>query len=405
MKRTAIFLAILCWSGCAAPAPPAAPSATPPALVREPVDEHYYPGVSIAVGSAGGVKAAFAYGYADRERNTLMTPKTHIRFASVSKAITSATVLMLDQAGRISIDDPVVKYVPQYVQQPVAPPSPGATPTPSGSPRPITIKDLMSMTSGLPGRDGGDPVLHGDGPITSTQFFAKMNQLKLWGYPGTRWDYSNEGYYLLAQLVQNVSGMSFADFLQRKIFGPAGMADSYSDVGAADALLALGYVHFAQSDPFIECPAPDWSGEVGPGGVISTPSDIVRFDIAIVNGTLLDAAHRKSFFAPTWDFGKGYGYAFGWFTLPDGLVVHEGDFSTTQTINAIFPDGTFVVTAANGATLSPFFDRRYYVKQLQNAYGTTPYPLGEPVKAGPPDGIGPFSTCDQLDKMLYGAGS
>ncbi|HET6894392.1 MAG TPA: serine hydrolase domain-containing protein [Candidatus Baltobacteraceae bacterium] len=362
-------------------------------------------GVSIAVGTVKGVKVALAYGDADSTHKTPMTPQTHIRFASVSKAITSAAVLMLDQAGAISIDDPVAKYVPQYVQQPVAPPSPGATPTPSGSPRPIEIKDLMSMTSGLPGRAGGDPVLHGDGPITSAQFFAKINQLKLWGYPGTRWDYSNESYYLLAQLVQNVSGMSFADFLQRKIFQPAGMKDSYSDVGAPDPSLALGYVHFAQSDPFMECPAPDWSGEVGLGGVISTPSDIVRFDIAVMNGTLLDAQHRKAFLAPAWDFGNGYGYAYGWFTLPNGLVVHEGDFSTTQTINAIFPDGTFVVSAANGATLAPFFDRRYYVNQLQNAYGTTPFPLGTRVDAGPPPGISSFTTCEQLDHMLFDSDS
>ena len=380
-------LVVLALAGCMGVAAPATRAQATPAFVRAPIDTLVYPGISVAVGNASGVKTAMAYGFANLAHRTSLTAQTPMRFASVSKSITAVAVLMLDQSGKISIDRPIITYVPQY--------------TSHGSN--ITVRHLLSMSSGIPGRNHNDPILHGDGAITPAKFFTELNALKLYAKPGTTFDYSNVGYYLLAQLVQNVSGQSFARYLERKIFTPAGMTHSYSDVGTRDPSLALGYVHRTPNDPFLQCPAPDWSGELGAGGVISTPADVVRFDMAVMNGTLLDAAHRAMMLEPAISAGGGLRYALGWFVYPNGIIQHQGDFTIAQTINVLYPDGTFVAEAANAADLGPDFDRTYFATQAQNAYGAAPFPLGTPNPPSLLGMIGPFSSCRQLDKMLYGA--
>lgn len=356
------------------------------ALVRGPIDRTIYPGFSAAVGNSKGVLAARAAGLADVAALKPMTPQTPLRVASVSKTITAAAILMLDQAGKISIDKPVLTYVPQFTSN-------GAK---------ITLRQLLAQISGIPGRNHGDPILHGDGPITQAQFFAKLNATPLYAAPGTQWDYSNENYYLLAQVVQNAGGASFASWLAKNIFAPAGKTHTYADEGTPNPALALGYVHRLRTDPFIQCPGPDWSGEIGAGGVISTPSDLVRFDIALFNGTLLDAAHRKEMIAPAFSLGRGASMALGWFVLPSGVLFHEGDFSTTAAINAVFPDGTYVAAASNAANLGPDFDRSFFTREVQNAYGTSPVASGTPNPPSLLSMIGPFSTCAQLDAMLFG---
>ncbi|HEX5275173.1 MAG TPA: serine hydrolase domain-containing protein [Candidatus Rubrimentiphilum sp.] len=356
-------------------------------FIRAPITGKVYPGISVAAGNSSGLLAAGAFGQANIAAGTLMTAQTPMRVASVSKSITAAAILMLDEAGAISIDKPVSTYVPQFTSN-------GAK---------ITLRQLLAHTSGIPGRNHGDPILHGDGAYTQAQFFAKLNATPLYAPPGTQWDYSNENYYLLAQVVQNVGHASFAAWLKQHIFGPAGMTHTYSDEGAPDPALALGYVHRTPQDPFLQCPAPDWSGELGAGGLISTPSDLVRFDIALFNGTLLDAAHRKAMFAPAFPLGGGASMALGWFVLPNGVAFHEGDFTIAAAINAIFPDGTYVAEASNGADLGPDFDRGYFTRQVQNLYGSAPIALGKPNPPSLLSMIGPFSSCAQLDAMLFGS--
>jgi D-alanyl-D-alanine carboxypeptidase len=376
-------LALILIACAAAPAPP---GRALDALLREPIAGKVYPGISAAVGNSAGLLAAAAGGDANISSSIAMTPDTPLRVASVSKSITAAAILMLDQAGTISIDKPVSTYVPQFTSN-------GAN---------ITLRQLLAHISGIPGRNHGDPILHGDGPITPEQFFTKLNATPLYAKPGAQWDYANENYYLLAQVVQNVGHAGFASWLKQHIFIPAGMTQTYSDEGAPDPALALGYVHRLPQDPFLQCAPPAWSGELGAGGVISTPSDLVRFDIALFNGTLLDAAHRKEMLAPAFPLPGGASMALGWFVLPNGVAFHEGDFTIAAAINAIFPDGTYVAEVSNAAALGPNFDRGYFTRQVQNMYGTAPVALGTPNPPSLLSMIGPFSTCAQLDTMLFG---
>lgn len=376
-------VAALATSGCAASVA-ATPFATPAPFVRASVDRHVYPGISLAVGNAKGLITAQAYGYADVGRHIAITPETPLRFASVSKSIAAAAILKLDQSGAISIDKTVSTYVPNYVY--------------GGR---MTVRELLNHTSGIPGHAHGDPIIHGDGAITRTEFFARLNRTPLYAKPGTSFDYSNENYYLLALIVQKASGLRYGDFLRKRIFEPTAMNSTYADDGRANPRLALGYLHRTASDPFLQCSAPDSSNVLGGGDIISTPSDILRFDLALRGGRLLNAAHVATMFAPSVKVGAG-SYALGWFVYPGNLYIHEGDFSTAAAINAIYPDGTAVVEVSNGAILSPDFDRFYFATKLQNEYGGRPHPLGTP---NPPSLLkmaGPFSSCAEFTKLFFG---
>jgi CubicO group peptidase (beta-lactamase class C family) len=138
-------------------ASPSTPSGGLDSLVRAPITDKVYPGISVAVGNSVGLLAAGAFGHANIAAATFMTPQTPMRVASVSKTITAAAILMLDQAGAISIDKPVSTYGPQFTSN-------GAR---------ITLRQLLAHISGIPGRNHGDPILHGDGPIRQAQFFTK----------------------------------------------------------------------------------------------------------------------------------------------------------------------------------------------------------------------------------------
>ena len=358
---------------------------TPAPFVRRPIEMKIYPGISVAAGSvAKGLITEQAYGYANIAARTPMTPDTPLQIASVSKSITAAAVMQLVQNGSVSLDNPVSNYVPQFK---------------NGTK--ITVRQLLDQSSGIPGHSHNDPIIHGDDAITVDEVFHKLNATPLFATPGTKWEYANENYYLAAMIVQNVAHQSFASYLQAHVFGPAHMTHSYSSDGRNDSNVALGYVHRTPSDPFLQCPSPHWSNVLGGGGIISTPSDMVRFDIALYNGTLLDKRHLAEMTSPAVPISGKVSYGFGWFVLPDVLLWHEGDFTTASAINAIFPDGTFIVEVANGANLGPDFDRIYFARQLQNAYGVTPVALGTPHPASMLDKIGPFARCDELFPMLF----
>jgi CubicO group peptidase (beta-lactamase class C family) len=380
MSRTSVLALIF-----ASLAFPAMTPATPVPFVRHPIDAKVYPGISVAVGSvAKGVITAQAYGYANIATKTPMTPDTPLHIASVSKSITATALMQLVQSGKVSLDAPLTTYLPAFKN--------GAK---------ITVRQLLDQTSGIPGHSHKDPIIHGDGAITEQEVFRRLNATPLFASPGTTFEYANENYYLAAMIVQKVSHQSFGSYLQAHVFGPAHMTHSYSSDGRTDANLALGYVHRTTSDPFLQCPSPDWSNVLGGGGIISTPSDVVRFDIALFDGTLLDKRHLVEMTSPAAPISGKVSYGLGWFVQPGVLLWHEGDFTTASAINAVFPDGTFVVEVANGADLGPDFDRFYFARQLQSAYGATPVALGTPHPFSMLDTFGPFTRCDELFKMLF----
>jgi CubicO group peptidase (beta-lactamase class C family) len=169
------------------------------------------PGCAVGVGVGGAQVLSRAYGEADLEHDVANTPDTLFEAGSVSKQFTAAAVLLLARDGKLSLDDPVRKYLPEV-------PDYGT---------PITIRHILTHTSGL--RDWGSIEAIAGWPRTTRAYTQAhvldivSRQRALNFTPGTYWSYSNTGYNLAAMIVTRVSGESFAAFTRRRLFEPLGM--------------------------------------------------------------------------------------------------------------------------------------------------------------------------------------
>jgi CubicO group peptidase (beta-lactamase class C family) len=175
----------------------------------------HIPGVAVGVYSRGKILLAKGYGLANVELKVPVTPETVFESGSVGKQFTATAIMMLAQDGKLSLDDSITKYFPD------APPTW----------KPILIKNLLSHTSGLP--DYATPAVSGPaGPLylrldfTEDQLVTKLEALPVeWG-PGEKWEYSNTNYVLLGILIHRVTGMPFAEFLDKRIFKPLDMTST-----------------------------------------------------------------------------------------------------------------------------------------------------------------------------------
>src|SRR5688572_20529090 len=169
------------------------------------------PGCAVGVSDQGRIVLEKSYGMADLEHGVPNRPDTIFEAGSVSKQFTAAAVLLLAGDGKLSLDDPVRKYVPELPE----------------SAADITIRQMLHHTSGL--RDWGNVAWIGGWP-RGTRVHTHDNVLDILGRqealnfaPGTRWSYSNSGYNLAAVIVSRVAGESFAAFTRKRLFEPLGM--------------------------------------------------------------------------------------------------------------------------------------------------------------------------------------
>jgi CubicO group peptidase (beta-lactamase class C family) len=221
------------------------------------------PGCAVGVTRDGVLTLAKGYGVADLEHDTPITPDTRFYIASLSKQFTAMAVVLLEQDGRLSLDDSIRKWVPEV-------PSFGG---------PITLRQLLHHTSGL--RDyftllavSGWP---SDGPLTEKQFLALVSRQRSLNFaPGDEFLYSNTGYALLSIVVKRASGLSLRDFAAKRIFAPLGMTHTEFRDDHTELIpqRAFGYRPtvdgFRLSQPELDV--------VGDGGVYSTVNDLAKWD-------------------------------------------------------------------------------------------------------------------------------
>ena len=184
------------------------------------------PGVAVGVVSGDELVWAEGFGYADLESGRPMTPDTRFRMASHSKLFTATAIMQLREAGRIRLDDPVAEYLPWFEVEASREDDP-----------PITVEHLLTHASGLP-REASSHWTTYEFP-DRTQL-RELTVVKSAVYaPEVRWKYSNLAYSLLGLIVEELSGQSWAEYLQENIFDPLAMSASSVDI--EDPLLARGY--------------------------------------------------------------------------------------------------------------------------------------------------------------------
>ena len=267
------------------------------------VEEGKHAGIITLLARNGKIADVQTFGYRDLEKRLPMERETICRVYSMSKLITSVGVLILWEEGRFNLDDAASKYLSELAEMKVM--TGGSADHPELRPvrTPITIKHLLTHTSGLiydfdPG--DGLPELYRRADLWNSEgldeFMKKVGQLPLKHDPGAAWSYGINTD-VLGALIERVSGQRFGEFLQERIFGPLEMKDTGFDVAPEDmARVAVTYQHGANQEltgghQILETwPEPGRGIESGGAGLFSTVDDYARFAQMLLNGGTLEDA-------------------------------------------------------------------------------------------------------------------
>jgi CubicO group peptidase (beta-lactamase class C family) len=304
------------------------------------------PGAAVMVIQAGAVVHVKGYGLADIARKIPITGKTAFDLASVSKQFTAMAVMMLAEAGELSYADPLSRFFPELPDWAAQ----------------ITVRNLLQHTSGLPDymalyeRDRG----HAPGFMpTERDALALIGGARALEFPpGSRWEYSNSGYVVLALIVEQASGQRYAEYLAENIFGPLGMKDTvvYDERKPAVANRAISYAR--EANGFADIDANPLNLIYGDGSVNTTVEDMFRWDQALLTERLVKASTLAEAFTPgKLNDGSSTGYGFGWSVqrfLGLDCVGHGGGWVGFRTFILRFPSERFsVIVLSNWAQFDP----------------------------------------------------
>ena len=273
-----------------------------------------------------------AYGLADRERNIPNTPLTQFRVGSMNKMLTAVATLQLVQAGTLSLNATLGKYLPDYPNADLA--------------SKVTLHHLLTHTGGT-------------GDIFGPAFNANRLELRtpsdyieLYGaralqfQPGAQFAYSNYGFMLLGAIIERVTGKSYYDHVAERIHAPAQMIATGS--APEDSLIAgrsVGYMRPGGALLVSNAPTLPYRGTPAGGGY-STVEDFARFALALREHRLLDPTHTALLFAGKVPFSPGEQYAYGFIDRVVGsrrFVGHGGGAAGMNGDLAFEPNGGYVV--------------------------------------------------------------
>jgi CubicO group peptidase (beta-lactamase class C family) len=295
---------LVCLAGIAAqPSPPSTEQRVDE--IFSDLDEEGTPGAAVIVVRDGTVLFKGAYGEADLGKGTLVDTDTVFHLASVGKQMTAVAILQLVEKGKLSLDDPAAKYLPEL----------------RGWADKVTIRHLLLHTGGLPDvyealeEKGGAPGRSDPDNAAALKLLAQWKRLDF--PPGARQEYSNTGYDALGALIRNVSGQSFGAYMQEHIFAPAGMKDTFAWDAArrARSRHARGY-DWAEDHWTLDDESP-LNLLHGSGSISSTAEDMARYDKALfakhpVNRLLKESSLAEILKPGRLAGGQTIPYGFGW---------------------------------------------------------------------------------------------
>jgi D-alanyl-D-alanine carboxypeptidase len=305
--------------------------------VREQMQRRHIPGLALAVVRDGRLVKQSGYGLANLELRVPATPETVFEIGSVTKQMTAAAIMLLVEEGKVALDDPLSKYLPD---------TPEAW---SG----ITIRHLLTHTSGLKNYTGltGFELTEG---LTREEFIKRIAPHPLAFAPGEQHSYGNTAYSLLGYVIEAASGRSYWQFVSERFFRPLGMRAT-TDRNPRRLVLnrAAGY----------EWDGREWIGRdydltdlFSSGAVVSTVGDLVKWEAALAGGRVLRPASLEQVWTPArLNSGRTYPYGFGWHveTLRGHRVVrHTGHTAGFSASLARYPDEKLtVIVLSNLGTL------------------------------------------------------
>ncbi|MGH7542288.1 MAG: serine hydrolase domain-containing protein, partial [Gemmatimonadota bacterium] len=251
--------------------------------------ENDLPGLSVAVARNGAVVFSEGVGYAELDNRTPQTGRSVHNVGSVSKVLAVVGVMQLVEQGKVDLDATIQTYLPYYPEKEW----------------PITVRQILTHTSGT--RHYREGEFGEQGLLRARHFESFEEATEQWRddpllfEPGTHWFYSSHAMNLMHGIVEAAFGIGFEDYLRRHVFEPAGMMRSQFDVPwRVIHGRGHGYVRDEEGEfvhPFPEDPSYKYAG----GGILSTAEDLVRFGVALDDGTLLAPATLRAMWEPQLD--------------------------------------------------------------------------------------------------------
>jgi CubicO group peptidase (beta-lactamase class C family) len=294
-------------------------------IVQQLVDARQFMG-SVLVARGDQIAFNKAYGNANLEWQIANTPTTKFRIGSITKQFTSASILLLEERGKLNLDDPIKKH---FADAPVAWDA-------------VTLKHLLTHTSGIPSFTGFpefEKLKQFETPLTD--LIARFKDKALEFAPGEKMAYSNSGYLLLGYVIEKASGMPYSGFVQTNIFTPLGMKDSGYDLNAPIIeRRAAGYTRIGElivNADFVHMSIPHAAG-----GLYSTTEDLLRWQRGLYGGKLLSAASLDKMTAP---FKGDYALGLAIHTGKRKVYSHGGGIEGFNTQLAYYPETQVTVVA------------------------------------------------------------
>jgi CubicO group peptidase (beta-lactamase class C family) len=297
---------------------------------------------SVLIAQDGVVFLNEGYGLADRAQGIPNTPQTRFHLCSISKQFTAMAILILQSQGKLNVQDPICNHIASC---------PAAW-------QGITIHQLLTHTSGLSPRLDNIAVNAARDPETPPDpayFIESTGEVPLVTRPGEQFAYSNFGYDLLAHIIEQVSGQSYADFLEENIFTPLNMRDTGYEDSSSGVAAGYTYRYAKTAAEYVPLPISD-----GAGQLYSTTGDLYLWDQALNTGQFLPQDELEPMFerfVPETDYPP-FGYGYGWLVtkiLGRPLVGGAGSNAGFATFYLRYPaDGLTLIVLMNQGDISHF---------------------------------------------------
>ena len=299
--------------------------------VKSEMQARHVPAVSIAVVKDGALIRAESYGVADIERAAATSSNSVFKIGSTSKQFLAAGIMLLVQDQKLGVDDNLAKCLDEV---------PDVW-------RAITIRQLLTHTSGLPREAPGfDPYkIQSDLEIIRSAYPVAVH-----AKPGNQYEYSNLGYYILAEVISRVSGKPWPAFLDERIFKPLGMASTRTT--SASALVPNRVSGYVWNDG-LHANAEQWLALRPSGAFLSTATDMAKWEIALQSDRILTPESKRQMWTPVkLNNGADYPYGFGWEVdhFPNGvpptgvpMIRHEGSIPGFRSVYWRLPDRNLTV--------------------------------------------------------------
>jgi len=295
-------------------------------------------GLSVAVARNGKVILSKGYGLAEVEHDAKADGNSMFRMGSITKQFTAAAIMRLVEQGRIGLDDPITRHLPEYNTQG----------------REITVRHLLTHTSGIKSYTEIKRVMvdEPEREFTHREMLDMVQHEPLAFEPGTRFAYSNTGYYLLGMIIEDISGKDYCAYLQDEFFGPLGLTRTRCDSNT-EIIKGRAQGYTVEGEKLVNDRGLATGTTFAAGGLLASAHDLVVWADALAAGKIVSQASYKLMSTPLKLVGgDAHDYGFGLFI--DSLdgharVQHGGDIFGFNSMLARFPDDDVAVAVISNS--------------------------------------------------------